>query len=186
MICVRLVRSTGGRIRVQTVLDAAVALTALGVLLEMLVPLTVGVGRTARPRCCSPWATRRSVPLLCAAGLVTFAGVSAPRRAAAAWLLLTFASLAVVMTSGALAVGRPSPVLDAVATTAYLAMLAAATQALSVDPGPRARADQPTAAVPLAGVVVSYCLGFVVLLLLLGSLAAGRPLVPLRRPPSRG
>ena len=32
---------------------------------------------------------------------------------------------------------------------------------------------------PLAGVVVSYCLGFGVLLLLLGGLAAGRPLVPL-------
>ena len=42
LICVRLVSSTGGRIRVQTVLDAAVALTALGVLLEMLVALTVG------------------------------------------------------------------------------------------------------------------------------------------------
>ena len=97
--------------------------------------------------------------LLCAAGLVTFAGVSAPRRGAAAWLLLTFASLAVVMTSGALAVGRPSPVLDVVATTAYLAMLAAATQALSVDPGPRARSTEPTAAVPLAGVVAQLLPG---------------------------
>ena len=47
LICVRLVRSTGGRIRVQTVLDAAVALAALGVLLEMLFPLTVGGHRRA-------------------------------------------------------------------------------------------------------------------------------------------
>ena len=61
LVCVRLVRSTGGRIRVQTVLDAAVALTALGVLLEMLVPLDRRVGLRARPRCCSPWAIRRSV-----------------------------------------------------------------------------------------------------------------------------
>jgi diguanylate cyclase (GGDEF)-like protein/PAS domain S-box-containing protein len=179
LICVRLVRSTGGRIRVQTVLDAAVALTALGVLLEMLFPLTVGVGD-------GPAALMLTVgypaisALLCAAGLVTFAGVSAPRRAAAAWLLLTFASLAVTMVSGALAVGRPSPVLDVVASTAYLVMLASATQALSVDPGPRARDDRPTAAVPLAGVVVSYCLGFGVLLLLLGRLAFGHPLVPLQ------
>ena len=60
LVCVRLVRSTGGRIRVQTVLDAAVALTALGVLLEMLVPLTVGAA-DGPARCCSPWATRRSV-----------------------------------------------------------------------------------------------------------------------------
>ena len=89
-----------------------------------------------------------------------FAGVSAPRRAAAAWLLLTFASLAVAMAGGAIAVARPSPVLDVVASTAYLAMLASATQALSVDPGPRARTEEPTSAVPLAGVVVSYCLGF--------------------------
>jgi diguanylate cyclase (GGDEF)-like protein/PAS domain S-box-containing protein len=178
LICVRLVRSTGGRIRVQTVLDAAVALTALGVLLEMLVPLTVGADD-------GPAALMLTVgypsvsALLCAAGLVTFAGVSAPRRAAAAWLLLTFASLGVTMVSGALAVGRPSPLLDVVASIAYLAMLAAATQALSVDPGPRARAAEPTSAVPLAGVVVSYCLGFGVLLLLLGGLAFGRPLVPL-------
>jgi diguanylate cyclase (GGDEF)-like protein/PAS domain S-box-containing protein len=178
MICVRLVRSTGGRIRVQTVLDAAVALAALGVLLEMLVPLTVGAagGRSALMLTLGYPAVSA---LLLAAGLVTFAGVSAPRRAAAAWLVLTFASLAAVMTSGALAVGRPSPVLDVVAATAYLAMLASATQALSVDPGPGARAQEPTTAVPLAGVVVSYCLGFGVLLLLLGTLAVGRPLVPL-------
>jgi diguanylate cyclase (GGDEF)-like protein/PAS domain S-box-containing protein len=179
LVCIRLVQSTGGRIRVQTVLDAAVALTALGVLLEMLVPLTVGVAE-------GPAALMLTVgypaisALLCAAGLVTFAGVSAPRRAAAAWLLLTFASLAVTMVSGALAVGRPSPVLAVVASTAYLAMLASGTQALSVDPGPRAREDRPTAAVPLAGVVVSYCLGFGVLLLLLGGLAFGHPLVPVQ------
>jgi diguanylate cyclase (GGDEF)-like protein/PAS domain S-box-containing protein len=177
LVCVRLVRSTGGRIRVQTVLDAAVALTALGVLVEMLVPLTAGSASGPASLLLTVGYPAVSA-LLCAAGLVTFAGVSAPRRGAAAWLLLTFASLAVVMASGALAVGRPSPVLDAVATTAYLGMLAAATQALSVDPGPRAHEDQPTTAVPLAGVVVSYCLGFVVLLLLLGSLALGRPLVP--------
>jgi diguanylate cyclase (GGDEF)-like protein/PAS domain S-box-containing protein len=178
LICVRLVRSTGGRVRVQTVLDAAVALAALGVLLEMLVPLTVGAAGGQAPFLLTVGYPAISA-LLCAAGLVTFAGVSAPRRAAAAWLVLTFASLAGVMTSGALAVGRPSPVLDVAASTAYLAMLAAASQALSVDPGPRARAEAPTTAVPLAGVVVSYCLGFGVLLLLLGSLAVGRPLVPL-------
>jgi diguanylate cyclase (GGDEF)-like protein/PAS domain S-box-containing protein len=71
-------------------------------------------------------------------------------------------------------------VLDVVASTAYLAMLASGTQALSVDPGPRARDERPTSAVPLAGVVVSYCLGFGVLLLLLGALAFGGPLVPVQ------
>ncbi|HVD28403.1 MAG TPA: EAL domain-containing protein, partial [Mycobacteriales bacterium] len=179
LVCVRLVRSTGGRIRVQTVLDAAVALTALGVLVEMLVPLTAGSASGPASLLLTVGYPAVSA-LLCAAGLVTFAGVSAPRRGAAAWLLLTFASLAVVIASGALAVGRPSPVLDAVATTAYLGMLAAATQALSVDPGPRARSEEPTAAVPLAGVVVSYCLGFGVLLLLLGGLAFGRIPGPLQ------
>jgi diguanylate cyclase (GGDEF)-like protein/PAS domain S-box-containing protein len=176
LICVRLVRSTDGRIRVQTVLDAAVALSALGLLLEMLVPLTTGIaGAEAAPLLTVGYPAVSAV--LCAAGLVTFAGVSAPRRAAAAWLLLTFASLAVTMVSGALAVGRPSPVLDVVATTAYLAMLACATLALAADPGPQARSDEPTAAVPLAGVVVSSCLGFGVLLLLLGGLVFGGPLV---------
>jgi diguanylate cyclase (GGDEF)-like protein/PAS domain S-box-containing protein len=55
-------------------------------------------------------------------------------------------------------------------------MIAAATLALAADPGPRARTDEPAPAVPLAGVVVSYCLGSGVFLLLLGGLAAGRPI----------
>ena len=76
-----------------------------------------GAAGDARPA--APWAgrgpadllltsaTRRLWAVLCAVGLVTFAGVSAPRRAAAGWLLACFASLAVAMVSGALAVGRP-------------------------------------------------------------------------------
>jgi len=175
LVCVRLVRSTGGRIRVQVVLDAAVALAALGALLEMLVPLTAG--GSADPLLTVGYPAVAA--LLVAVGLVTFSGVSAPRRAAAGWLLLCFASLGATMTSQALAVGSPSPVLDVVTSTAYLAMLAAATLALASDPGPRAAATEPSAAVPLVGVVVSYCLGFAVLLLLLGSLIACRPLVTL-------
>jgi diguanylate cyclase (GGDEF)-like protein/PAS domain S-box-containing protein len=175
LVCVRLVRSTGGRIRIQVVLDAAVALAALGTLLEMLVPLTAG--GSADPLLTVGYPAVAAV--LVAVGLVTVAGVSAPRRAAAGWLLLCFALLAATMTSQALAVGTPSPVLDAVTTVAYLGMLAAATLALAADPGPRASTEEPTAAVPLVGVVVSYCLGFTVLLLLLGSLVAGRPLVTL-------
>ena len=87
------------------------------------------------------------------------------------------------MVSGALAVGRPSPVLDVVTSTAYLAMLATATLALVARSRPRAPRRRADAAVPLAGVVVSYCLGFGVLLLLLGGLVAGRPLVDRARPP---
>jgi diguanylate cyclase (GGDEF)-like protein/PAS domain S-box-containing protein len=175
LLCVRLVRSTGGRIRSQSVLDAAVAVVAMAVLLEMLVPLTVGPAAAAGdPLLTVGYPVVSAV--LCAAGLVTFAGVSAPRRAAAGWLLLTFASLAVAMVSGALAVGMPSAVLDVVTTTAYLGMLASGTQALAADAGPQAPVDAPAVSVPLTGVVVSYCLSFGVLLLLLGCLSAGRPL----------
>jgi diguanylate cyclase (GGDEF)-like protein/PAS domain S-box-containing protein len=177
LLCVRLARSTGARVRVQVVLDAAVALTAMGVLLQLLVPLTAGaVGGAAvhlltvgYPAVCA---------VLVAGGLVAFAGVSPPRRTAAGWLLLSFGSLAVTLVSGAVAVTRPAPALDAVSTTAYLAMLGAATLALATDPGPRPRTDEPAVAVPLAGVVVSYCLGSGVLLLLLGGLATGRPIAP--------
>jgi diguanylate cyclase (GGDEF)-like protein/PAS domain S-box-containing protein len=177
LLCARLVRSTGGRVRVQVVLDAAVALVALGVLLELLVPLAAGpAGNPADPLLTMGYPAVSAV--LVAAGLVTFAGVSPPRRRAAGWMLLCFASLAATMAAGALAVTRPSPALDAVTTTAYLAMLSAATLALASDPGPRARTDEPAAAVPLTGVVVSYCLGSGVLLLLLGGLAAGRPITP--------
>ena len=178
LICIRLVRSTGGRVRAQVVLDAAVAVTALAVLLEVLVPLaTRAAGGTADrlltigyPAVCA---------VLCAAGLVTLAGVSAPRRAATGWLVACFASLAVAMDSGALAVAAPSTVLDVVTSTAYLAVVATATLALSSDPGPRATTREPVAAVPLGGVVVGYCLSFGVLLVLLAGLVAGRQLVPL-------
>ncbi len=178
LICIRLVRSTGGRVRGQVVLDAAVAVTALAVLLEVLVPLaTRAAGGTADrlltigyPAVCA---------VLCAAGLVTLAGVSAPRRAATGWLLACFASLAVAMDSGALAVAAPSSGLDVVTSTAYLAVVATATLALSSDPGPRATTREPVAAVPLGGVVVGYCLSFGVLLVLLAGLGAGRQLVPL-------
>jgi diguanylate cyclase (GGDEF)-like protein/PAS domain S-box-containing protein len=172
LVCVRLVRSTGDRVRAQVVLDAAIALAAFGVLLEMLVPLAGGPAGSADLQLTVGYPAVSGV--LCAVGLVTFAGVSAPRRVAAGWLLLCFASLAVTTASGALAVGNPSPVLDTVTTTAYLAVLAAATLALAADPGPREGAGEPTSAVPLAGVVLSYCLAFGVLLLLLGGLVAGR------------
>jgi diguanylate cyclase (GGDEF)-like protein len=178
-ICVRLVRSTRGRVRAQVVLDAAVALTALGTLLQVLAPVvaTGASGSSADELLTIGYPAVTAV--LCAVGLVTFAGVSAPRRAAAGWLLTCFASLAVAMVSGALAVTMPSPALDVVTSTGYLAMVAAATLALAADPGPQATTDEPTAVVPLAGVVVGYCLSFTVLLLLLGGLAAGREVAAL-------
>jgi diguanylate cyclase (GGDEF)-like protein/PAS domain S-box-containing protein len=175
LVCFRLVRSTGGRIRHQVVLDAVVAFIALGVLLQLLVPFAIDrAGTGADPLLTRGYPTVAAV--LVAVGLVTFAGVSAARRAAAGWLLLCFASLAVTMCSGALAVGMPSPLLDAVTSTGYLAMLTAATLALAADPGPRTSSEDSRVEVPLAGVVVSYCLSFGVLLLLLGAWAAGRPL----------
>jgi diguanylate cyclase (GGDEF)-like protein/PAS domain S-box-containing protein len=175
LVCVRLVRSTGGRIRHQMVLDAAVALLALGVLMEALIP--AAAGGAADPMLTVVYPAISAV--LVAVGLVTFAGVSAARRAAAGWLLLCFASLAVAVASGALAVTMPSEALDVVTSTAYLAMLASATLALASDPGPRAPNEESTVEVPLAGVVVSYCLPFAVLLLLLAGWAVGRPIVTL-------
>jgi len=169
LLCVRLVRSTRGRIRSQVVLDAAVALAALSVLLQMLVPVVTGGGdlllTVGYPTVSA---------MLCAVGLVTLGGVSAPRRAAAGWLLLTFAALAAAMVAGSVAVTHPSPLLDVATSTCYLAVLATATLALAADPGPQARSDAPAATVPLAGVVVSYCLSFAVLLLLLLAWALGR------------
>ncbi|MCW2633735.1 MAG: hypothetical protein JWQ99_102, partial [Blastococcus sp.] len=46
-------------------------------------------------------------------------------------------------------------------------------------PGPQAPDDGPVSAVPLAGVIVSYCLSFGVLLLLVGGIAAGREMATL-------
>ncbi|SDX66979.1 PAS domain S-box-containing protein/diguanylate cyclase (GGDEF) domain-containing protein [Modestobacter sp. DSM 44400] len=172
LLCARLVRATGGRVRARVVLDATVALVAIGVLMEVVVPAAVGISDAAADPLLTVGYPAVSA-VLCAAGLVTLAGVRAARRAAAGWLLLAFGSLAVAMLSGALAVASPSPALDVVSSTAYLAMLVAATLALAADPGPRA-GGAPAAAVPLAGIVVSYCLAFGVVLLLLGGWATVR------------
>ena len=142
----------------------------------MLVPLTVGA---AGPGACCTVGYPAVSALLCAAGLVTFAGVSAPRRAAAAWLLLLRLARG---DDDQRRARRGHPVAGPRRRHDHgvPGMLASGTLALAADPGPRARAEEPTSAVPLAGVVVSYCLGFGVLLLLLASLAAGRPLVSRR------
>jgi diguanylate cyclase (GGDEF)-like protein/PAS domain S-box-containing protein len=175
LVCVRLVRSTRGRLRYQVVLDAVVALVSLGVLLEVLVRVVIGgSGRAAAPMLTVGYPAVSAV--LVAVGLVTFAGVSAPRRAAAGWLLLCFASLAVTMASGALSVGAALPVFDVITSTAYLAVLATATRALAAAPGPQAP-DVASTALPLVGVVVTHCLGFGVVLVLLAGWAVGRPLV---------
>jgi diguanylate cyclase (GGDEF)-like protein len=178
LICVRLVRSTRGRIRAQVVLDAAVAITALGALLEVVVPLATRTSGPAADELLT-LGYPAVAAVLCAVGLVTLAGVSAPRRPAAGWLLACFASLGVAMVSGALAVAVPSPGLDVVTSTAYLLMIASASLALAADPGPQAPDEEPASAVPLAGVIVSYCLSFGVLLLLVGGIAAGREMATL-------
>jgi diguanylate cyclase (GGDEF)-like protein/PAS domain S-box-containing protein len=180
LLCVRLVRETGRRLRARAVLDAAVALLALGLLAEMQVRLALdlaGPGADPLPTVGYPAAGA----VLCAAGLMTFAGISAPRRRAAGWLVVCFGSLGVVTTAGSLAVAVPGPVLGVVTTVAYLAMLASAVLALAADPGPSARATGPAASVPLAGVVVSYCVSFGVVLLALSAWTFGRPLLPRER-----
>ena len=179
LVCVRLVRSSGGRIRGQVVLDAAVALAALAVLLQVLLPVATRAAGTTDPLLTILYPAVGAV--LCAAGLVTLAGVSPARRAATGWLLACFASLTVTMVSGALAAAVPSTTLDVLTSTAYLVVVAAATQALSTDPGPGEETggpgEAPAATVPVVGVVVGYCLSFGALLLLLGGLAAGREMV---------
>jgi len=174
LLCVHLVRANGGRLRAQTVLDAGVALLALGVLEEVLVPAMGGVAHLdADPLLAVGYPAVSAV--LVALGLVTFAGVGPARRPAAGWLLVCFSALAVAMTSGSLAAAAPSPVLDVVTSTGYLGMLAGATCALGRYPTVRSEGDQ-SAAMPLAGVVISYCLAFGVVLLLLGGWTAGRPI----------
>jgi diguanylate cyclase (GGDEF)-like protein/PAS domain S-box-containing protein len=171
-ICARLVRSAGTRVRFPVVLDAAVTLIAVGVLTEALLPVAGRASADADLLLTIGYPAITTV--LFAVGIITFAGVSAPRRRAAAWLLAAFAALAVAMASGAVAATAPATVLDVITTLAYLAMVGSATRALASDPGPVAAESND---VPLVGVVVSYCLSFAVTLALLGSWWGGRPLV---------
>ncbi|MBY3554394.1 bifunctional diguanylate cyclase/phosphodiesterase [Modestobacter lapidis] len=162
-------------LRAPVALDGIVALIALGVLVEVLAPLATGTTGTD-PVLAVGYPAVSAV--LCAGGLVTFAAVTPARRPAAGLLLLAFVSLAATMISGARAAAFPSTLLDVVTSTCYLAVLAAGTLALARDPGPSARSDEAVAAAPLAGVVLSYCVGFGGILVLLVGGVAGRPLTP--------
>jgi diguanylate cyclase (GGDEF)-like protein/PAS domain S-box-containing protein len=84
----------------------------------------------------------------------------------------------VAMAAGSLAAARPEPWLDVLTSTGHLGVLATAVLALTADPGARARTGEPTATVPLTGVVVGYCVSFAVVLLALGAWVLGRPLIP--------
>ncbi|WP_222193916.1 putative bifunctional diguanylate cyclase/phosphodiesterase [Modestobacter italicus] len=176
--CARLVRSAATGIGARVVLDAAVALVALSALLEAV--LTTALGRTAGAvDGLMTWGYPAVGVVLCTVGLITFAGVSEPRRAAAGWLLGCFASVAVVTVSGSISAVSPSATTDLLTGTAWLAMLAFGTMAMAVDPGQATEPDDVAAGVPLLGVVVSYCAAFGVVLVLLGGRVAGRSIDPL-------
>jgi diguanylate cyclase (GGDEF)-like protein/PAS domain S-box-containing protein len=175
--CARLVRSAATGISARIVLDALVAFVALSVLVDVVLDAAVG-----RPSGSGDDLMALGYPalglVLCTVGLVTFAGVSPARRAAAGWLLACFASVGVVTVSGAIAAMAPSSATDVVTGTAWMAMLAFGTLAIAADPGQSADPDDETESVPLLGVVISYCAAFGVVLLLLGGLVAGRSIDP--------
>ncbi|MGY1841338.1 MULTISPECIES: putative bifunctional diguanylate cyclase/phosphodiesterase [unclassified Modestobacter] len=175
LLCLRLVRSTGSRLRAQVALDAAVALVALGVLVEVLLPAAMGPGADGGDRLLTAGYPAASAVLL-AAGLVGFAAVGPVRRAAAGWLLLGLGALALGMVGGSLAAVHPAPGWDVLTATSHLGLLAATTLALDGDPGPDADEGADPVATPLVGVLVSYCLVFGVVLLLLAGWTVGRPI----------
>jgi len=172
--CARLIRSAAGGISARVGLDAAVALFALAVLVEVL--LTAALGRsldTVDDLLALGYPTVGVV--LCAVGLVTFAGVGGERRAAAGWLLVCFLSVGVLTISGAVAAVSPSAALDVLTGTAWMAMLGSGTLAVAADPGQSTHTPEDDQGdVPLLGVVISYCAAFGVVLGLLGGLVLGR------------
>jgi diguanylate cyclase (GGDEF)-like protein/PAS domain S-box-containing protein len=174
--CARLIRSAAQRIGPRVVLDAAVALVALTALLELVLTAALGSAAGSVDDLIGLGYPMLSV-LLCTVGLVTLAGVSEQRRAAAGWLLACFGSVAVVNVSGAIAVVEPSSVADVVTAVGWLALLACGTLAAAADPG-QSEAPEEDTAVPLVGVVISYCAAFGLVLLLLGGRVAGRPIEP--------
>ena len=183
LLCVRLMRSTGGRDPGAGGAGRRRRPVALGVLLQMLVPLTADpAGGPVDPLLTVFYPAVAAV--LCAVGLVTVGAVSAPRRTAAAWLL------AGLRLAGGhhrrRRAGRRPPLAAAGRRRHHRATSACSPPRRSRSPPTPApgAGRRPRPAVPLFGVVVSYCLSSVVLLLLLGCLAAGRPLVAPRRPPS--
>jgi diguanylate cyclase (GGDEF)-like protein/PAS domain S-box-containing protein len=176
--CARLVRSAATGIRARVVLDALVALVALTVLLEVLLDAVLGRAVGAVDDLVALGYPAAGV-VLCTVGLVTFAGVSEPRRVAAGWLLACFASVGVVAVTGAIAAVSPSAAADVVTGTAWLAMLASGTLAVAADPGESPGPESAGENVPLLSVVVSYCAAFGVVLVLLAGRVAGRSLEPL-------
>ncbi|NEK57464.1 EAL domain-containing protein [Geodermatophilus sabuli] len=176
--CARLLPGTGRRpIGSRALLDGGIVLVAVGLLGEALladaaarsggvVDALVSVGYPAVGA------------LLCGVGLVTVAAAADARRGAAAWLLTSFVALAVVVVSGALAVTLRSTAFDVVTGLAWIAMLAAGVRAAEADPDRVGEDTQPSAVLPLPGVVFSMCAAFGVALFLAVGVAVGRPVSP--------
>ncbi|WP_138735883.1 putative bifunctional diguanylate cyclase/phosphodiesterase [Modestobacter excelsi] len=173
-----LVRAAAGQVTSRVLLDAGVALVALAALLEAVLRSALAGRGGAFDQLLSLGYPAVGV-LLCAVGLVTFAGVDESRRAAAGWLLAASTCLAVVCTAAAVAVARPSAGLDLVTGTAWLGMLAAGTLSVAADPGRAPSTGQRATTVPLLGVVISHCAAFGVVLLLLVGRVLGRTILPL-------
>ena len=188
--CVRLVRDAAGRIGSRVLLDGAVAFLGLTVLLEVVVAAALhrAVGSVDD-------LMMLGYPLvgvvLLSVGLVTLGAVSEPRRPSAAWLLLGFAAIAVLTVSGALVVAVPGSAgravgFDVLTALAWLTVLAAGTLSAAADAGAAPAAPGTPAAaggtareqVPLLGVVVTYCLAFGAVLLLLLGRVLGRGILP--------
>ncbi|WP_369134476.1 EAL domain-containing protein [Modestobacter sp. I12A-02662] len=174
--CLRLIRSVG-RIGTRVVLDAVVALVALAALLHVVLTAAVGPLTSSADSLMLLGYPAAGV-LLCSVGLVTFAGVGNARRAAAGWLLACFASVAVVTVSGAISAVQPGALLDVLTGLAWLAMLASGTLAVAADPGQGPAEDGDRRTVPLLGVVIGYCAAYGVVLVLLATRMAGRPIHP--------
>jgi diguanylate cyclase (GGDEF)-like protein/PAS domain S-box-containing protein len=175
--CARLIRSAATGIGARVVLDALVALVALAVLLEVLLGAVLGRAVGSVDDLMALGYPAVGV-VLCTVGLITFAGVSEPRRVAAGWLLGCFAAVGVVTVSGAVAAVSPSSVADVVTGIAWMAMLAFGTLAVAADPGQTQTPDEQGDGVPLLGVFISYCAAFGVVLLLLAGRVAGRSIDP--------
>ncbi len=112
---------------------------------------------------------------LCGIGLLPVTAVAEVRRRAATWLLVTFLGMAVVAVSGAVgrATGAAPPLL--LADLAWLGTLAAAARGAAVDPGEPA-GPPAHRTLPLRGGLAALAGAGVLLAVLTGGAAAGRPM----------
>ncbi|MGY1739880.1 MULTISPECIES: putative bifunctional diguanylate cyclase/phosphodiesterase [unclassified Blastococcus] len=164
----------GRRVGSRVLVDGVVVTVSLAVLGDVVLGSLFGSGGTPAQQLIS-FGYPLVGAVLCGIGLVPVTAVAEPRRAAATWLLVAFSAMALVAVGGALGRTTGAVLPNLLSELAWMAMLAAAVRGAAADSGEPA-GPPAHRTLPLRGGLAALATAGVLLAVLTGGAALGRPL----------